>query len=106
MEQETRILQMVLEFALMVIGMGCATGVITSWFKHRRLKAGQSPEILARLDDISERLSRLDNSVDAMAVEVERISEGQRFTSRLLAERAGAPAPTEKGRPGGSTTPH
>ena len=34
--------------------------------------------------------SRLEQAVDAMAIEVERITEGQRFMTRLLAERAAA----------------
>lgn len=34
----------------------------------------------------ADRLSRLEGAVDAIAVEVERISEGQRFVTRLLAE--------------------
>jgi hypothetical protein len=38
--------------------------------------------------DGSERLQRLENSVDAIAVEIERISEGQRFVTRLLTEAA------------------
>ncbi|HWL39494.1 MAG TPA: hypothetical protein VNO75_04585 [Gemmatimonadaceae bacterium] len=33
-----------------------------------------------------ERLERLENAVDAIAVEIERISEGQRFVTRLLTE--------------------
>ena len=106
MEEETRILQMILTFVGIIVAIGCTTGVITSFFKHRRLKGGQTPELLARLDDLSERLSRLDNAVDSVAVEVERISEAQRFTTKLLAERAVAPALPEKGRAGGSTTPH
>jgi peptidoglycan hydrolase CwlO-like protein len=41
---------------------------------------------------IEERLSHIEQSIDAMAVEVERISEGQRFTTKLLSERhAGTP---------------
>jgi len=61
----------------------------------------------ARLDEIAERLARLDTAMDAVSIEVERISEGQRFTSKLLAER-GAPssAAIERGRAPGSTTPH
>ena len=35
-----------------------------------------------------ERLARIEQAVDAIAVEVERISEGQRFTTRLLSDRA------------------
>ena len=33
------------------------------------------------------RLERMEQAIDAIATEVERVSEGQRFTSRLLAER-------------------
>ena len=33
------------------------------------------------------RLDRIEQAVEAIAVEVERISEGQRFTTKLLAER-------------------
>jgi hypothetical protein len=32
------------------------------------------------------RLARIEQSVDAIALEVERISEGQRFTTKLLSE--------------------
>ena len=39
-------------------------------------------------DDASARLERMEQAIDAIAVEVERIAEGQRFTSKLLAERA------------------
>ncbi|MGH7720736.1 MAG: hypothetical protein ACREON_18055 [Gemmatimonadaceae bacterium] len=35
-----------------------------------------------------ERLAHIEQAVDAMAIEIERISEGQRYTTRLLAERA------------------
>jgi flagellar biosynthesis GTPase FlhF len=44
------------------------------------------------LDTISaERLQRIEQAVDAMAIEIERISEGQRFTTKLLSSRADAP---------------
>jgi len=35
-----------------------------------------------------ERFARLEQAVDAIALEVERISEGQRFTTKLLSEQA------------------
>jgi len=44
------------------------------------------------LAKIEERLSRLETGVDSIAVEIERISEGQRYTTKLLAERTGARA--------------
>jgi hypothetical protein len=40
--------------------------------------------------DVSARLERMEQAIDSIAVEVERISEGQRFTTKLLAERSGA----------------
>jgi hypothetical protein len=40
--------------------------------------------------DFTPHLRQLQESVDAMAIEIERISEGQRFTSKLLASRANA----------------
>jgi hypothetical protein len=40
--------------------------------------------------DTTDRLQRIEAAVDAMAVEVERISEGQRFVTRVLAERSSA----------------
>ena len=60
-----------------------------------------------RLDEIADRLSHIDGAVDTMAVEVERISEAQRFTARVLAERtAASPAPIGEKSRVGSTTPH
>ena len=41
--------------------------------------------------DSSQRLERIEQGMDAIAIEVERVSEGQRFVTRLLSERgAGA----------------
>jgi hypothetical protein len=40
--------------------------------------------------DTAAQLQRIEQAVDAMAVEIERISEGQRFTTKLLANRADA----------------
>lgn len=39
--------------------------------------------------DVGAKLHELQESVDALAIELERISEAQRFQSRLLAEKAG-----------------
>ncbi len=55
------------------------------------------------------RLARLEQAVDAIAVEVERLGEAQRFMTRLLQERlpaperAALPAPAE---PSGHATRH
>jgi len=38
--------------------------------------------------ELSARLAHMEQAIDAIAVEVERISEAQRFTTKLLSERA------------------
>lgn len=51
-------------------------------------KRASAPPPAPRLDtETQERMRRLESAVDAVAVEVERISEGQRFVTKLLAER-------------------
>ena len=39
--------------------------------------------------EVSSRLERMEQALEAVAIEVERISEGQRFTTRLLSEGRG-----------------
>jgi hypothetical protein len=48
------------------------------------------PPAPPRLDGLEDKIAQLQQSVDTIALEVERISEGQRFTTKLLAERAEA----------------
>ncbi len=38
--------------------------------------------------DIAARLERMEQGMEAIATEVERISEGQRFTTKMLSSRA------------------
>ncbi len=37
-------------------------------------------------EDVTYRLERIEHAIEAMAIEVERITEGQRFTTKLLSE--------------------
>ena len=50
---------------------------------YRREEVGGSKGLVIDED----RMARLEHAVEAIALEVERISEGQRFTTKLLAER-------------------
>ena len=43
--------------------------------------------------DTRNRLERIEQAVDAIAVEVERISEGQRFTTKIISELRSLPQP-------------
>jgi hypothetical protein len=42
--------------------------------------------------DSAQRLERIEQSIDAIALEIERVSEGQRFVTRLLSESQHLPA--------------
>ena len=52
----------------------------------RRMEHGSKTKLAP---EVASRLERIEQAVDAIAIEVERISEGQRFTTKLLTERAG-----------------
>ena len=52
-----------------------------------------------------ERIARIEAAVESIAIEVERISEGQRFTTKLLADQA-APIQAFMSKPGKFDTPH
>src|SRR3954464_3618043 len=78
-----KIVEMGMVFASGVVGMGCFTAVVTQWIKSRRPSSVGDGETITRLDQLGERLSHLENATDSIAIEVERISEGQRFTTKL-----------------------
>ncbi len=92
---------------------GMAGAWIGSYWGARRggrkamLKAMAANPLQARDSLQAEQLAR---SVDAMALEVERISEAQRFLVKLLSEREAAQMPSQRPVPpslaSGSVTPH
>jgi hypothetical protein len=71
--------------AAVIIVSVAALAAITQWFV-RGMKLPSRREVPNPLYD--QRLDQLQQSVDAIAVEVERIAEAQRFSAKLLAERA------------------
>jgi len=58
---------------------------ILFFFLRRRWKR-RKPALTQTAGVESARLERLENGMDAIAIEIERISEGQRFVTRLLSE--------------------
>ena len=81
--------ELVAALAFMMTSGGVAITLITSWFRYRERLLHTKPGTNAVQE---QRLARIESAVEAIAIEVERISEGQRFTTRLLTERHGAPA--------------
>jgi len=71
----------------LAVGMGTAFVFMSAFyvFARRRWKRWRkSAPILPAVD--SDRLQRLEKGMEAIAIEVERISEGQRFVTKLLSQ--------------------
>ena len=65
---------------VLAIGIPLVRALARKWDRD-----GQHPKVPA---EVAARLERMETSIDAMAIEMERISEGQRFVTKLLADRA------------------
>ena len=70
----------------LLAGIGVLAGAVAGAYffgksrsQRETLNAGKDPELLARV-------ARVEQIVESTAIEIERISEGQRFTTRLLSE--------------------
>jgi hypothetical protein len=93
--------------ATMVIGMPSLVVVVWMFLRHRERMAKQDALPQPSATGIEARLERLEDSIDGIALEMERLGEGQRFTAKLLAERGKgdgvpiAPRPPER-----VNTPH
>jgi len=65
------------------------TTIVLSVLRYReRMRSADRESLNPGAGDASMRLERIELAIEAMAIEVERISEGQRFVTKLLAERS------------------
>ncbi|MFL5637919.1 MAG: hypothetical protein ACJ78M_00965 [Gemmatimonadaceae bacterium] len=82
----------------MLAGLGSMFVIMTAvlLFLRRRWKRAPRTNAPQMLSGDSERLQRLDHGMEAMAIEIERISEGQRFVTKLLSESHGGAAPAQR----------
>ena len=87
-----------------VLVCGTSAFIASLHFLRRYLELRPKRPAPAAVDGLHERLEAIEQIVQATAIEVERISEANRFMSRLLAERAGAGDPGR--RPERVITPH
>ncbi len=84
------ILDDILTFAGLMILLGVTSKLVFALLNRR--KGLPDPRLAQTLEDISQRLTRLEQAVDSTALEVERIAEGQRFTTKLLADKERTPS--------------
>lgn len=70
--------------AVIALGIPIIRAITRRWERGpAQLPPSSSPDVIARLE-------RIEQAVEAVAVEVERIAEAQRFSAKLLAEQRGA----------------
>lgn len=92
-------------------GFAAVVGFVAAWagaqFGARRAARIAAEQALSGAGlGVDRNLAALVQAVDAIAIEVERLSEGQRFTARLLSERAPLLAPSKSESPPRVITPH
>src|SRR5678816_2571414 len=83
----------ILVLQTVVIVCGTAAFVASLRFVRRYLELKHERRVPTSIDALSERLERIELIVEATAVEVERVSEANRFMSKLLADRSGPLTP-------------
>ena len=81
----------------MIVGLSftlaIAVGLPIAIAYARRIWRGRPKETPAMPDESASRLERLEHAVDAIAIEIERVAEGQRFVTKVFAERPVAAPP-------------
>jgi hypothetical protein len=74
------------DFGFVLLGLSALVLSLGSvWLRLKRLTAGDRDRIDRSTRD---RLERIEQIVEASALEIERMAESQRFTAKLLAERS------------------
>jgi sensor domain CHASE-containing protein len=95
----------VLAFYAMLFVSSTIAFVATLWFIRRLLELRHERFLRRPTDDLSERLARIETTVESTALEVERIAEANRYVAKILAERGASVAPLSKS-PERLITPH
>ena len=71
------------DVAMAIVVFGFSFAALRLWLHRPRGNTLAAP---APNPALEARLDRLENAVEAMTIEMERVSEGQRFTTKLLSE--------------------
>ena len=99
-----------MENALPLFGLAAVIGAVAVairvfadvWLRSKQLDVAERTGVAdTPLTNVEARLARIEQVVETTAIEVERIAEAQRFTSRLLAGQQPSPTlargePTER----------
>ena len=76
-----------------IVAVFCSTIVLLTAMKliSQHLAQRRLSQSSAQSDEVLRRLERIEQIVDTVAVEVERLAETNRFVTKLLAEKSGTP---------------
>lgn len=94
----------ILAFQAILFVCGTTAFVASLRFLRRYLELRHERSLSTLTTELPERLDRIEVAVEAIALEVERISEAHRFIAKLLADRAVPTVVPE--RPERVITPH
>jgi hypothetical protein len=78
-------------FTIFVLGPLSLAAARNLWRRASR------PALPPGWSESSQRLERLEQAVDTIAIEIERVSESQRFMTRLMTKQAGIDSDTAPG---------
>lgn len=84
-----------------VFGLPTIAWIIRMYFRHREKMAGLGA-LPPQPANIEARLERVEQAVEAVAVEIERIGESQRFLTKVLTESRPGLAAGSREQPGGT----
>jgi hypothetical protein len=74
---------------ILVVFAGTSVLVLVRAWARKIENQSKLPKVPA---ENAERMERMERAIDSVAIEIERISENQRFLTKLLSERADAGA--------------
>ena len=81
------------EFLIPIVFFVSAAAVVRSIVAARTRRLELEAQRYGGDPSLSYRMERMEEAIEAMAVEVERVAEAQRFTTRLLSEGSGGQLP-------------
>jgi hypothetical protein len=82
--------------AISIVSIVMVWGPLAWAAARMMIKRSNQPKPSPQLLEGTARLERIEQAVDAMSIEIERISEGQRFVTQLMSSKAPAPALVER----------
>jgi type II secretory pathway pseudopilin PulG len=83
--------------AIIIVSILASTAVLFPIARALGRRVDRKSTTPSQTPEMASRLERIEQAVDAIAIEVERISEGQRFTTKMLGERVTEPVLVRQG---------